>query len=416
MARVDVNKLSDEQKIRILRKVIEKYGLSYVARELGVDRSTLYRYVSGKVRKVPDNVIAAATEMLNLEELSDVLYGFRTVEVDPTVALSVVIKALRDEGFRNFFLTLLYQYMGDYLRTTTNTYIVSEEDVKKFETLLSDKSKSTKDMRLRYLRRALAELGYELSPDGIREVIAGAETPNIARHTANSLKLFIKTVVREKNPALAHLLYSSFTVPKGKYKHRPENLSIEVLKKVFNAIEHLGAKAYFLLLCETGLRTGEVYSITMSQLDLEHRIIRLMKESETKRAYITFVHPETANWLREVYLPYRAEFVRKYEYAVRQIGQDVEKWKEKLFPFQLSDMRASIKEAMRKALGKEIRLYDVRSFWASYMLKQGVSPMIINLLQGRAPPEQFKILQQHYFVISDIELQQIYDKHAPKLL
>jgi integrase len=205
-------------------------------------------------------------------------------------------------------------------------------------------------------------------------------------------------------------------VPKGKYKHRPENLSVEVLKKVFEVIEHPGAKAYFLLLCETGLRTGEVYSITMNQLDLEHRIIRLMKESETKRAYITFVHPGTANWLREVYLPYRAEFIRKYENAVRQIGQDVEKWKEKLFPFQLSDMRISIKEAMRKALGKEFRLYDVRSFWASYMLKQGISPMIINLLQGRAPPEQFKILQQHYFVISDIELQQIFDKYAPKLL
>jgi transcriptional regulator with XRE-family HTH domain len=118
MARVDVNKLSDEQKIRILKKVIEKYGLSYVARELGVDRSTLYRYVSGKVKKVPDNVMAAAAEALDLVELSDVLYGFRTVDVNPTVALSVVTKALRDEGFRNFFLTLPYQYMGDYLRTT----------------------------------------------------------------------------------------------------------------------------------------------------------------------------------------------------------------------------------------------------------------------------------------------------------
>jgi len=118
MARVDVNKLSDEQKIRILKKVIEKYGLSYVARELGVDRSTLYRYVSGKVRKVPDNVMAAAAEALDLVELSDVLYGFRTVDVNPTIALSVVTKALRDEGFRNFFLTLPYQYMGDYLRTT----------------------------------------------------------------------------------------------------------------------------------------------------------------------------------------------------------------------------------------------------------------------------------------------------------
>jgi len=105
-----------------------------------VNRSTLYRYVSGKVKKVPDNVIAAAAEMLNLEELSDVLYGLRTVEVDPTVALSVVIKALRDEGLRNFFLTLPYQYMGDYLRTTTSTYIVSEDDLKKFETLLSNKS------------------------------------------------------------------------------------------------------------------------------------------------------------------------------------------------------------------------------------------------------------------------------------
>jgi hypothetical protein len=74
-----------------------------------VHRSTLYRYVSGKVKKVPDNVIAAVTETLDLEELSDALYGFRTVDVNPTIALSVVIKALRDEGLRNFFLTLPYQ-------------------------------------------------------------------------------------------------------------------------------------------------------------------------------------------------------------------------------------------------------------------------------------------------------------------
>jgi hypothetical protein len=53
------------------------------------------------VKKVPDNLMAAAAETLDLEELSDVLYGFRIVNVDPTIALSVVIKALRDEGFRN---------------------------------------------------------------------------------------------------------------------------------------------------------------------------------------------------------------------------------------------------------------------------------------------------------------------------
>jgi len=58
---------------------VEKYGLSYVARKPGVDRSTLYRYVSSKVKKVSDGVMATAAETLDLEELSDVLCGFRTV-------------------------------------------------------------------------------------------------------------------------------------------------------------------------------------------------------------------------------------------------------------------------------------------------------------------------------------------------
>ena len=95
-----------------MKKVIEKYGLSSATRKLGVIRSTLYRYVSGKVRKVPDNAIAAAAKTLDLKELGDVLYGFRTVDVDPTIALSVVIKALRDEGFRNFFLTCFTNIWG----------------------------------------------------------------------------------------------------------------------------------------------------------------------------------------------------------------------------------------------------------------------------------------------------------------
>ncbi|MEM4974845.1 MAG: integrase [Sulfolobaceae archaeon] len=415
MVRIDVNKLDNEQKIRILKKAIEKYGLSYVAQKLGIDRSTLYRYFADKVKKVPDEIISTTAETLSLEELSDAIYGLKTIDVDPTVALSVIVKAMRDEGFRNFFLTLLYQYMRDYLNTTTSTYIVSEEDVKKFEMLLSNKSKSTKDMRMRYLKRALSELSYELSTDGIREILIEADSPNIARHMANSLKLFIKTVVREKNPGLAHLLYSSFTVPKGKYKHRPENLNIETLKKIFDAIEHQGAKAYFFIIMRNRLEDRRGLQYNNGANGLRAQSNQLMKENETKRAYVSFMHEKTAEFIKNIYLQYREEFIKRYEHAVRGIGQDVEKWKNKLFPFQLQDIRYSIKQAMKKVLGKEFRLYDIRSFWASYMLKQGVSPMIINIFQGRAPPQQFKILQDHYFVISDIELQQIYDKYAPRI-
>ncbi|WP_236748936.1 hypothetical protein [Acidianus manzaensis] len=113
-----------------------------------------------------------------------------------------------------------------------------------------------------------------------------AETPNVARHIANSLKLFIKTIVREKNPGLAHLLYSSFTVPKGKYKHRPENLNVETLKKIFNTIEHQGGVSarqsichilyyfrffleYFMELCSSlyiKLYKPSIYSLCISSI------------------------------------------------------------------------------------------------------------------------------------------------------
>jgi integrase len=212
------------------------------------------------------------------------------------------------------------------LKNVSSTYIVTEEDVKKFEKLLQGKSKSTIVMKMRYLRIALTKLGYELSHDSIRDLIAelSEESSNIPRNTANSLKLFIKTVVKEKNLQLAQLLYNSFKVPKSKYKYKPQLLTLETLRRIFDNIDHLGAKAFFLLLTESGLRVGEVYSLKMNQLDLENRIIKVMKESETKRAYISFIYTETRKWLQEVYFPYREEFVRTYEFAVKQIGADVE--------------------------------------------------------------------------------------------
>jgi len=222
---------------------------------------------------------------------------------------------------------------------------------------------------------------------------------------------------------VAKELYDSFKLPKRKFIYKPPPLSLDTLKKIFNNINDLGARALFLLLIETGLRVGEVLGLKVDQIDLEHRIIKIMKESETKRAYISFLHQSTARWVKEQYLPYREEFVRKYEDSIRKLaaanpeqGINIEEWKLKLFPFREDILRAEIKEAMKKVLGKEFRLYDLRSFFASYMIKQGASPMIVNLLQGRVPPQQFRILQDHYFVISDIELQQYYEKYAPKIL
>ncbi|QXJ34166.1 putative phage integrase [Saccharolobus shibatae] len=41
--------------------------------------------------------------------------------------------------------------------------------------------------------------------------------------------------------------------------------------------------------------------------------------SRTRRAYITFLHEKTAAWLKEKYLPYREEFIKKYESSLRKL-------------------------------------------------------------------------------------------------
>ena len=426
MSKINVEKLDDQKKLNILKKSVEKHGLSYVSRFIGVDRSTLNRYLNGKIQRIPQEVIEKASELLTVDELSDIVYGVKTTDVDPTTAISVIIKAKKDEGFRNFFLSLLWQELGDYIKEPSNSYLVTKDDIELFEKMVrNEKSRKTAEERVNYLRRALADLDYELTPTKLKEYILdlSEESKGRAEHTAKALKLFIKEVVKPKSPRIARELYESFKTPKSKPKYKPFIPEITTVKQIFNNIKDIGAKAFFLLLAETGLRVGEVLSLKLEQVDLEHRIIRVMKESETKRAYVSFLHESTAKWIKEVYLPYREEFIRKYESSLRKLveanptqGINIEEWKAKLFPFREDSLRVEIKEAMRKVLGKEFRLYDMRAFFTSYMINQKVPGTIVNLLQGRAPPQEFRIMEENYFVISEIELREWYDKYAPKLL
>nr|WP_011229449.1 site-specific integrase [Sulfolobus sp. NOB8H2]CAA09137.1 hypothetical protein [Sulfolobus sp. NOB8H2] len=412
---LDIDKLTNEQKIRLFTYVTEEKGITY--EQLGISKATGWRYKKG-LREIPKEIMEKALQFLAPDEIARVVYGKKIEKADINDLLKVINTAVEDLQFRSLLFMMLNRFLGEYVKQNTNSYAVTEEDLKLFEKILEQKSKATKEERLRHIKYAMKDLGFSLSPESLKEYIvelAAEEGPNVARHRANTLKLFIKEVVMSRNPILGQILYNSFKVPKVDYKYSPPPISLDLLKKIFQSIDHLGAKTFFLILAETGLRVGEVYSLTLEQVDLENGIIKLMKSSATKRAYISFLHKETIEWIKKNYLPFREDFISKYEKAVQQIGGDVEKWRMKFFPFQLADLRAEVKEGMRK-VGKEFRLYDLRSFFASYMAKSGVSPFIINVLQGRMAPGQFKILQQHYFVISDIELKKIYEEKAPKLL
>jgi predicted transcriptional regulator len=108
---INFSKLDEQQRKRIIKKLVEKLGLSQAAKMLDVGRSTLYRYVNSD-QSIPLDIVRKAAEMLAQDELSDAIYGLKVVEVDATTALSVVVKAMKDEKFRNFFFSIPYQYLG----------------------------------------------------------------------------------------------------------------------------------------------------------------------------------------------------------------------------------------------------------------------------------------------------------------
>ncbi|WP_252901210.1 tyrosine-type recombinase/integrase [Vulcanisaeta sp. JCM 14467] len=129
------------------------------------------------------------------------------------------------------------------------------------------------------------------------------------KHTTYSLKSFLKTVLRPRDPGLFMNLYSVFTVYKPKNHSRTKPPSIEELRQILTRIESIEAKTYFLILAETGLRPGEPFLVTMDDVDLEHGMLRIGKVTETKRAFVAFLRPETLEFIRREYLPRRETFL-----------------------------------------------------------------------------------------------------------
>jgi integrase len=417
---VDFRSLGDEVRFRIFDYL---WGKGVRSSELGID-PTYANKVKNRRARVSDALLEKMLRLLSVDEFA-VLIGSTASQQslqqltirepqslgEAALALEQYVRALELVLERYPQLSnVAYQKLMELLKAKVRGYsvAVTREHVEAFERMLKSKAPKTREERLRYLRRALEDLGWELSAERLQEYVAelSEESPNVAQHTAKALKLFIKHVLRDPN------LYNAFKTPKVEYGLAAEPLTLEEVRAVAKAIEWPPAKAYFALLAETGLRPGEVLNARVQDVDLNERMLKIMKASNTtKRSYIAFFSAKLRNYLRDVYLPYRDEFVESVEPWVRNVRRDyVSEWKSLLFPFRDSALRATIYDAMDKSLGRRFRLYDLRAFYASYMSLKGVPGQIIDLLQGRVPPREFQVLARHYLAVNIRELRGVYDR------
>ena len=241
----------------------------------------------------------------------------------------------------------------------------------------------------------------------------------MARHVSASLKSLLKNVLQPRDPGLFAILYNSFKVIKSRSNNRAKLPTIDELRQILQRIESIEAKVYFLILAEAGLRPSEPFLITMDDVDREHGMLRIGKVTETKRPFIAFLQPKTLEFIREQYLPYRDRFIDMVTKGMETADWSrdyVETLKARFLPLDQGRLRREIKEAARAVLNREFELYELRKFFATWMISHGVPENIANTLQGRAPPTEYRVLIEHYWSPRHEELKNWYLKHTPCLL
>jgi len=419
---INIEKINNEERVKIINYVMERKGVR--ARDLGVTLNLISMIRSGK-RRVTEDLLCRALKFLSNEELAKLLG--QVPELEPAGindVIKVIARARADPGFREVLLSYLDRYLGDYVRSMGNKWVVAEQDVEEFIKAKRLKGLSEKTIRyeVRYIRRALAELNWVLTPDGIREYLAElaeeGET-HVIRHTTASLKSFLKEVLKPRDPALFSLLYSSFTVIRPKNHNRVRLPTIDQLRQIWQQLPTIESRLYFTILAECGLRPSEPFLVGIDDVDLEHGVIHISKVTETKRAFIAFLRPEVIDWIKREYL-LRREFLVRTKLAVIKadnlgIGTNAEEWASRFIPFDRDRLRREIKETARQVLGREFELYELRKFFATWMISQGVPESIVNTLQGRSPPSEFRVLIEHYWSPRHEELRQWYIKYTPHI-
>jgi integrase len=392
--------------------------------ELGYNKTYMYRVRHGMV-PISDELFRALLRFIDVDEYARLVGSApQLVEATPDDAVRVVKRALVDKGYRNLLFELLRQAFGGEFREYKSSWMVTERDIEEFVKAKRLRGLSEKTIRdeVRYIRLALSELNWVLEPDGVREYLAGLAEEGehyIARHVAVSLKSLLKTILKPRDPALFRLLYDSFTVYRPKASSHVKLPTLEQLRQIWAKLPSVESKFYFTVLAECGLRPSEPFLVSIDDLDLEHGVIRIGKVTETKRSFVAFLRPEVVDWVRESYLPAREALIKAKLDIVKAdylgVNANAEDWARKLIPFDRDRLRKEIKETARQVLGREFELYELRKFFATWMVSQGVPESIVNTLQGRAPPSEFRILVEHYWSPRHEELRQWYLRHAPRV-
>jgi integrase/DNA-binding transcriptional regulator YiaG len=397
-------RLTDEQRVEVVRCLVERLGLSVsdIAKAAGVSKTAVSKWVSGRAAPQVDKLTALHAAMP--ETVARCLPEPPVGRIEVERCLFSLTQAARDPALRDYILQRLEMLFPGQIKRQL-AYSVTREDVELFRgRLLSEGvAKETADEYLRYLVKFLMETGWAVSPDTVQKIYA-IEAPHVRRKTAVALKRFIDTVVKTREPQVAPLLYDAFTTPKVKMKNHFKVPTLEEVRQVWEEAHKISpcAAAIWGIMAETGARLDHLLRAKIDGLQLDKMRLLLGEVAGPKRQPLVFLTDGAVKYLRETYLPWRERFCRQL-----QLNTD------KLFPCREDTLYQWLKEARERAGLPWLEPRLLRKFNAQWLLDRGVDPTDIDLLQGRSVKE--RVLFEHYVADYERRLRQVFEQHAPRV-
>lgn len=188
-------------------------------------------------------------------------------------------------------------------------------------------------------------------------------------------------------------LVESFQFPEIPYVPKKIH-SKEDIQVFYYALESLRDRAFYLVLACSGLRMGELLSLSRENIDLEMRMLtpkNAHSTNRTKNAWVSFINKEAVSIL--------SEYISSHD-------------EPRIFPHDATTMqRAFIKAS--QITGIKIKPKDLRDFFAQEMGNLGVADRYIDAFCGRTPKS---ILARHYSDYSPEKLKVVYDQANIKIL
>jgi len=239
-------------------------------------------------------------------------------------------------------------------------------------------------------RRFLEKSNYVVSEENVKSYLE-SYIPKAAK-TYNtqitSLRRFIRDFLK-----LPDLVMSFKMAPVDVWTFAKELPTKEQIRKGFEGLTEIRAKAVYLFTATTGLRKGEILALKKNQVNFELCSVIPMHFTRKKRSGITFFNKETAVLLQKYLYERSDDSERLFVVSDRQ-------WKK-------------IWKQASKIAGVSVTSKVLRAWFSTEMGELGVPDRFIDIFQGRAPRS---VLAKHYTGKRLLRLKRIYDKTDLKII